>query len=530
ARMNALDYVVVTVYLGALLGLGFIWRSQPTESDYFLGGRKLGWAPLSLSVMATQLSAVSFISAPAFVGLREGGGLKWLAYEISVPLSMILVMFVIAPVIHRAGVVSIYEFLERRFGRTTRLLISISFQIVRAVSTGVMVYAMGIILEVALSAPFWASIIGVGVITLVYSVSGGMKAVVYGDAIQMVLITAGLVFLAFCALGEIGGFSAFWREVDPARFQVIDAKAFGLSGDEFGFIPMLFGGFILYASYYGCDQTQAQRIMSARDIGDARRLLFANGVLRFPLVLLYCFTGLFIGVAVMNDPAMLNLIPPDKPDYMMPVYIAEKLPHGIIGLLYVAILAAAMSSLSSAINSLAAVSLEDLSAIGLIRREGRARAVLARWVTVFWGVLILILSAFAGAIAPTVIEAINKVGSAMFGPILAVFLAGILSKRIRPGAVNLGLLAGVALNIYLWRAAPEIFWMWWNVTGFVAAIAVMCAAHLTFGANRAVVSPEDSSSAIRSIMALYGGMLVAFFLVILAVCLWLGAAGGRIAS
>ncbi len=528
--MNAIDYAVVLIYLGALLGLGFIWRSQPTESDYFLGGRGLGWAPLSLSVMATQLSAVSFISAPAFVGLREGGGLKWLAYELAVPLSMLLVMFVIAPALHRANIVSIYEFLERRFGRTTRLLISVSFQVLRAVSTSVMVYAMGIILEVALSAPFWASIIGVGVVTMIYSASGGMKAVVYGDAVQMVLIVAGLIVLACYALGDVGGVDNFWRAVDPSRFKVIDAKALGVSGDEFGFLPMLFGGFVLYASYYGCDQTQAQRIMSAKDVGDARRLLFANGVLRFPLVMLYCIAGLLIGVAVMGDPAVLSRIPSERPDYMMPIYIAEKLPHGLIGLLYVAILAAAMSSLSSAINSLAAVTMEDLSAAGLIKRETRARAAFARWATVFWGVVILFLSAFAGAIAPTVIEAINKVGSAMFGPILAVFLAGILTKSVRPGAANIGLLAGVAVNICLWKAAPGIFWMWWNVTGFAAAVAVMGAAHFFAGAARTPGTSEPKHYASRGAVALYGGILIAFFVLILAFSIWLGAAGARAAS
>ncbi|MBT8099877.1 MAG: sodium transporter, partial [Gammaproteobacteria bacterium] len=239
------------------------------------------------------------------------------------------------------------------------------------------------------------------------------------------------------------------------------------SGDEFGFLPMLFGGFVLYASYYGCDQTQAQRILSAKDMKDARTLLFANGVLRFPLVLLYCFVGLIVGVAIMNDPSLAARIPADKPDYMMPIFIIERLPHGVIGLLLVAILAAAMSSLSSAVNSLAAVTMEDLSVLGAKPQSPKQEVIWARIVSIFWGIVILIMSLFAGSIAPTVIEAINKVGSALYGPILAVFLLGMLSKRVNGAGASVGLIVGVAVNLYLWKAQPQVFWMWWNFIGLV---------------------------------------------------------------
>ena len=268
--MNALDYVVVALYMGGLLFFGYLLRNQSSEGDYFLGGRSMGWFPLTLSTMATQLSAISFVSAPAFVGLREGGGLKWLTYEFSLPLAMILVMFVIAPALYRAGVVSIYEYLEQRFGRSTRILISVSFQIVRSFATGIMVYAMGLILEAVIGIPLWQSLFVVGIITLIYSTSGGMKAVVYGDAIQMVLIFGGLLVVTMYALADIGGLGVFWREVDPGRLVAVDFNSLGLNGDEFGFIPMLFGGFVLYASYYGCDQTQAQRIISAKDLKDTK--------------------------------------------------------------------------------------------------------------------------------------------------------------------------------------------------------------------------------------------------------------------
>ena len=523
--MNAVDYVVVAVYLAALLTFGYLLRNQSSEGDYFLGGRSMGWFPLALSTMATQLSAISFISAPAFVGLREGGGLKWLTYEFALPLAMILVMFVIAPALYKAGIVSIYEFIEKRFGRPTRILISVSFQIVRSFATGIMVYAIGLILEAVLGIPLWQSLFVVGIITLIYSTSGGMKAVVYGDAIQMFLIFGGLLVVTAYALADIGGFGAFWRQVDTERLVAVDFSSLGLTGDEFGFLPMLFGGFVLYASYYGCDQTQAQRIISAKDLKDTRVLLFANGVLRFPLVLLYCFAGLIVGVAITSDPDLAARIPADKPDYMMPIFIIERLPHGIIGLLLVAIMAAAMSSLSSAVNSLAAVTMEDLAVLGARPPTKRKEVMLARGVSIFWGVAILIMSLFAGAIAPTVIEAINKVGSALYGPILGVFLLGMLSRRTNGAGASAGLIAGVGFNLYLWQAHPQVFWMWWNFIGLVITVGVAVAVSgFTKGTTPPVV-PVAEAAGVAEVKSgsrmRYSLALMAFFLLIVLISIFL---------
>ncbi len=523
--MNSLDYLVVALYMGGLLLFGYLLRNQSSEGDYFLGGRSMGWFPLTLSTMATQLSAISFVSAPAFVGLREGGGLRWLTYEFSLPLAMILVMFVIAPALYRAGIVSIYEYLEQRFGRATRILISASFQIVRSFATGIMVYAMGLILEAVIGIPLWQSLFVVGIITLIYSTSGGMKAVVYGDAIQMFLIFGGLLIVTAYALADIGGMGVFWREVDPARLVAVDFDSLGLNGDEFGFIPMLFGGFVLYASYYGCDQTQAQRIISAKDLRDTRVLLFANGVLRFPLVLLYCFAGLIVGVAIANDPALAAKIPADKPDYMMPIFIIEHLPHGVIGLLLVAIMAAAMSSLSSAVNSLAAVTMEDLAVLGLEPSSKAREVMLARGVSVFWGVTILIMSLFAGSIAPTVIEAINKVGSALYGPILGVFLIGMLSRRVNGVGASAGLLAGLFFNLYLWKSAPHIFWMWWNFIGLVITVAVAGIVGAFTGRISDDIPRADHGSTFGTVVASpYTIMLLATFTLIVVISTVLGDA------
>ena len=152
--MNWLDYLIILFYFGGFLGMGYFFKENKNSTDYFLGGKSLGWFPLSLSTMATQLSAISFVSAPAFVALKVGGGMKWLSFEFAVPLAMFFIMIVVIPPLFRSGVVSIYEFVERRFDTSTRMILSVVFQISRALGTGVMVYTIAIILQAVLDIGF----------------------------------------------------------------------------------------------------------------------------------------------------------------------------------------------------------------------------------------------------------------------------------------------------------------------------------------------------------------------------------------
>jgi len=470
--MNTFDFIIVIGYLGMLLGLGYFFKEQKSKKDYFLGGREMGVFPLTLSTMATQLSAISFISAPAFVGLRPGGGMVWLSYEFAVPLAMLFLMVYVLPALYRSGVVSIYDYLERRFGVETRLLISVVFQVSRAFATGVTIYATALILNSVMGIDFMTSIAIIGVVTIIYSLQGGMKAVVWSDTIQMILIFFGVIMVAGFALHNLGGVDVFLANVDTTRLTVLRTGSFGFSGDEWGLMPMIFGGFVLYASYYGCDQTQAQRTLSAKSESTVRTILLANGLARFPIVFLYCTAGLILGTFAALNPEFLSQIDPERPDTLVPLFIVQYLPHGIIGILVVALLAAAMSSLSSVVNSLSAVLIEDYVRLTGKELEKERYVFWSRVTVFFWGIVIVVLSIYAGDIAPTVIEAINKVGSVFYGPILAIFLLAILFNRVHSLGANVGLLTGVGVNVYLWLGAPHIFWLWWNLIGCVVTISV----------------------------------------------------------
>jgi SSS family transporter len=522
--MNTLDYVIVVVYALGFLGIGYLFKNQSNKSDYFLGGRSFGWFPLSLSVMATQLSAISFISAPAFVGMREGGGMQWLSYEFAVPLAMIFLGVFLVPSLYKANVVSIYEYLEKRFNRETRLLLSIVFQISRAFATSVMIYAIALILTSVMGIPFWQTVLGIGVITVIYSIQGGMKAVVYGDMIQMIILFLGILICFGFGLNYLGGWEEFTLQVDKNRLMAVDFSSFGFQkGESFGFWPMVLGGFFLYASYYGTDQSQVQRLLSANSLTTVKKTILYNGLLRFPITLSYCVMGLVLGTFALSEPGFIGQIPSDKPDLMIPIFIRDYLPHGVIGLLIVAILSAAMSSLSSAVNSLSAVTTEDFLAHGKnLTHEEYVKY--SRLTSLIWGVVCVGLAFYTGNIAATVIEAINKIGSVFYGPILATFLAAIQFKSIHARGINIGLIVGVGVNVYLWLVVGDnIFWFWWNAIGAIVTLGV--------GFLASMIIPSAKASTTTIVMEKEGlfskdtWVLIAYFVLIIiiskSVPLWL---------
>ena len=514
--MNWLDYAIIGFYLIGFMAMGYFFKENKNSEDYFLGGKSLGWFPLSLSTMATQLSAISFISAPAFVGLKANGGMKWLTFEFAVPLAMIGIMFFIIPPLYKSGIVSIYEYLERRFSTSTRKIISVVFQISRALGTGVMVFTMALIIQAVVGISFHWTLLIISIVTLVYSYQGGMKAVVWGDAIQMIILFSGLIIcliIGYNLMKETGKFTGFEQE----RLQVIDFSNLGLfSGEDYGFWPMLIGGLFLYLSYYGTDQTQAQRLLSAKNEGTIKKLLMANGLLRFPVVLVYCIMGLIIGYLVSNIPEFYESIkettkihyPSEyaasgiKPDLMIPVFITNYLPNGLIGILMVGIMSAAMSSLSSTINSLSAVTIEDFFNSGEKKLSTKRYMFLSKALVVFWGAVCILAAYLFGNSQSTVIELINAISSLFFGPILAAFVIAIFFKKVNHLGMNVAIITSVVLNLifkylpeltYFFSQGhfysgelsihealsnvgienvPDLFWIWYNFTGFIIAVIV----------------------------------------------------------
>lgn len=473
--MNYLDWIVITVYITFLIGLSsYLSRRQGNVEDYYLGGRSVSWWAIGVSTMATQLGAISFISAPAFVALKPGGGLKWLGFEFAVPIAMVFIMIFIIPVIHRTGVISLYEYLEKRFDASTRSIVSIIFQISRALATGVGIYAIGIVLSAILKVPLVPTILVIGFVTIIYDVLGGIKAVIYTDVIQMFVLTIGIIICGLTAYYLIGGTENLLAGFDKERIQILNLSTHGFGdGENFSFWALVIGGFFLYVAYYGCDQSQIQREMCAKTLDEAKKSLMLNGYARVLIVAAYLSMGLLIGAFALQNEEFLNQIPKENVDYMVPIFVLNYLPHGLIGFIVVALLAAFMSSLDSAINSLSAATMRDIYQ-RYIKPNGddKHNFMMSRILTIFWGVVCTGFAFVVGSISDTVIEAINKVGSLFYGPILAAFVLGILFKRTSATAVKLGVVIGVAVNFILWIGFPGISWLWWNVTGSLSAIII----------------------------------------------------------
>ncbi len=471
--MNIVDWCIITFYLLGMIGLSvYIGRKQTNQADYYVGGRSLPWWAVGISTMATQSSAISFISIPAFVALKPGGGMAWLQFETALPLALIVVMVFLIPFFRKLELVSVYEYLELRFSPSARYFLSGVFLISRGLATGVGVYAAAIVLSVCLGIPLWLTIVIIGVVTIIYDTIGGMAAVVYSDVIQMGVLICGLGFCIFYAVNSVGGFLPILESFPVERWKTIN-HATGLGdGSSSPFWGLLVGGFFLYIAYYGTDQSQVQRELSAPSVNETKRSLFFNGFARFPLTLLYMLLGLAVGAVYLRSTELRNAVPHDHLDYLVPQFIIHNLPTGVRAVLFAAILSAAMSSLDSALNSLSASTMRDFVERGRQIPEKRL-FFLSKLSTVIWGIVITGFAFVVGNISGTVIESINKIGSAFYGPILASFLVGVLSKRATSAGVLFGVPAGVGCNIFFWICMPEVYWMWWNLFGLVVSIIVV---------------------------------------------------------
>jgi SSS family solute:Na+ symporter len=478
--MNYLDWSIIIAYIAGMVLLSYyLGRKQKNPRDYYLGGNKMRWLPLGLSTMATQCSTNSLIGAPAFVGFVAGGGLLWLQYELAVPIAMIIIMAFLIPFYRRCKVISVYEYLEHRFGPGTRTLLSIIFQLFRAFATGVTVYGISILLQKVFGIPFFTAVIILGVVTIIYDSLGGMEAVVYSDVIQMVILVSGIIITLAFALHLAGGIDNAWGLFEAKRHTAIDFTSWGFAdGKNFGFWPMLIGGLFLYCSYYGCDQSQVQREISARNADETNLSLAFNGFGRFPLVLLYCFLGVAIAAYAASDQSFLIHLKDSETgninyNWVVPVFVLHHLPHGIIGIIMVALFAAAMSSLDSTINSLSATSMQDVVQRFFLKDiTEKTKFIYGKVLTVFWGVLCCVFSFAVGNISDSVIEAINKIGSLANGPILATFVLGIFTRRASGKGTVVGILSGYAINTFFWIMVPQVSWLWWNVIGFLGTFLV----------------------------------------------------------
>ena len=336
--MNILDWTVLSLYVLIIIGMGFyLSRSQFTQKDYYLAGKSIPSWQIALSMVATQVSAISLIGAPAFIAIKENGGLFWLQYEFAIPIAMIFIMGTVVPVYHRFGVISIYEYLENRFGSGIRSILSLIFMTSRSLAAGVALLATSIVASAILDIPLSITVLIIGAIAVLYTTLGGIKADIYSDILQLFVLWFSAVLCLIILFGLIKDFPF----PDLERYRIFRMEGTGLGdGEIYGFWPMLIGGFFLYLSYYGCDQSETQRLLTARDVKQAQKALLINGMLRFPLVITYCSIGILMIPFLQKHPSLMETLKGKQPDFLMPNFFLHYMPHGVLGLTIAGIFAA----------------------------------------------------------------------------------------------------------------------------------------------------------------------------------------------
>ncbi|MCR4290322.1 MAG: sodium/solute symporter [Candidatus Scalindua sp.] len=473
--MTHIDWIVLIAYLIGIIGLG-VWlaRRQQSTDDYFLGGRKMGPTVIAISLAANQVSAISLISAPAFVALKAGGGIKWLQFEFAVPVSMIAIMFLLVPVFRQLSGASIYEYAERRFGKGTRYILSALFMFSRGLSTSVILYTSALVLSVVLNLPIFTTMIIMAIVSIAYTTIGGIMADVYSDIIQLIILYGGVLVALIVSINILGeDFSSI--SIDPTRLNSIDFSHHGFGdGQTFAFWPMIIGCFFLYMGYYGCDQSQAQRLLATPDNRQTQNALMINGLIRFPIVMTYIIFGVVLAAFVQNQPDFAAQLQGKNPDYLVPTFMINYLPVGVVGLVMAGLFAASMSSIDSAFNSLSAVTVSDfvLKFKPDIAQNPLKMLRISKLTTLLWGIFSTGGAFFVAKSSSTVIEIVNMIGSAFSGPILATFLAGILFRSITGPGIITGIITGTALNFFLGQYVPSISWLWWGPIGFCTTLSV----------------------------------------------------------
>jgi SSS family solute:Na+ symporter len=379
---------------------------------------------------------------------------------------MLLLIVLALPHLRTVTGASIYEFLQGRFGRPTRRVLAGTFLLSRGLALGVVLYASALVVAAVFDLSPDAAILYVGLFSVAYTSLGGIAADIWSDVFQLVVLWAGTILSCVYLLFQHGGSLLTAVPVDRLRILVLDSAGLAPGGD-FAFLPMFFGGLFLYLSYYGCDQSQAQRLLAARDDPSARRALLWNGLLRFPLVLTYCGFGLLLAGLMQVHPLFAAAMSGRPADSLVPVFVVEVLPSGLRGVFVAAVFAAAMSSIDSALNSLAAVTLDDV----FDRRPAQQPIWLSRGVSLVWGLVAILSGLLFARSERTVIELINLIGSAFYGPVLAVFALAVYLPGSSGRAVLTGFFGGLGCNLAA-AALTTVSWLWWNPLGFAATVVI----------------------------------------------------------
>jgi SSS family transporter len=458
---GTLNYTILAAYLLGMVGIGlFFARRQENSEMFFLGGRKLPWLAVAMSMYASLTSAVTYLGLP---GTAYSENIALIIVCIMSPIVAPFILFLFYPLYHRLQVTTSYEYIEKRFGQTARYGIAGLFILARLGWLGTVVYAPSMAMSIVTGIPLWTCICMMGLLATSYTALGGLTAVVWTDVIQFVILIGGAIWVAASLVHGIDGGveSIMALAKETGRLHIADWKfdLFAMSG------PIVAVSFFFQLMQdYGTDQVTVQRLMATGSLRKTVKAVSFNACTDFFIIGLLLFIGLGL-FAFFKDVALPESITGDK---AMPYYIITYLPQGISGLLITAVFAAAMSSMDSGINSIATVLINDFKK-PLIQISGFQFQVsdvaLARILTVALGVLATATAFYVSTIGG-IIKAFASFMSLFSAPVLALFLLGVLTRRGNFKGWLVGLACSIPATLWLQKGI-EAHWVYYFPCSFL---------------------------------------------------------------
>lgn len=475
--LAVLDLVIVVAYLlgTILLGLWFSRRQRDVRA-YFVGNREVAWWLVLLSIVATETSTVTFLSAPGLSFNPNGGNLTFLQLTFGYLLGRILVAWLLLPQYMQGELFSAYQLLRKRFDSRVQRVASTIFLGTRTVADGLRLLLTGLLLNQFTDWGIVVSIVAMGAATILYTYLGGMQAVLWTDVVQFAVYIVGAVLAALVIVDMLpGGIAELLRVPETARklqvfnFDTNPTLAYTL------WAGMLGGAFFSMASH-GADQIMVQRYLCSRSLGHARVALVLSGVVVMLQFLLFLLIG--VGLFALVNGGLLELPQGIDNDEVFGFFIVNHLPVGLVGLIVAAVLAAAMSTLSSSLNSSAGAFIADFYRPLRPAREESHYLVVSRLMTLIWGLaqISVALGAYWIGSQRSIIDQVLAVAGFTTGLVLGLFLLGSMKRPVHSTAALIGLACGFLTVLAVWLPGvfenPILAWPWFAPVGSLTTVSV----------------------------------------------------------
>jgi SSS family transporter len=480
-RLHPVDLALILIYLVGitLFGLHFRRGKDPKARslrNYFLADQTIPWWAIALSIVSAETSTLTIISIP---GVAFAGDFGFLQIVIGYMLGRVVVALIFLPKYFQGAMLTAYQLIDQRFGHILHKVTAGLFLLTRAAAEGVRVFAVSIVVGIAIGTGDVLSIGIISALTLLYTFEGGMAAVIWTDVVQMAIYIGG-TFVAIYTLGAHvpGG----WMQIHQVAAAADKFRLFHFTlnlTQSYTFWAGVLGGTFLTMASHGTDQLMVQRMLAARNLRESRMALLWSGAVIFLQFTLFLLIGVGLFVFYGMHPVAFA-----SADRIFPTFIVREMPVGIAGLLVAAILAAAMSNLSAALNSLSSTTVVDFYMHWRPRADDRERMMISRSSTVIWALVLFavaVYSVFAGG-KGHVVEVGLSIASVAYGALLGVFLLGTLTRYATQGGAIVGMICGFALNLLLWLdpnpitlgpiTIPHIAFTWYVLIGSTVTFAV----------------------------------------------------------